>query len=330
MKTHVFLAELRSLDIQIWLDGGRLRCNAPGAVWTPERRQEVQRRKDDIVEFLRSAETLAAHQRAIVPLQPRGTRPPVFAVPGHNGDVFCYRALARHLGEDQPFFGLQPPGVDGHEEPLVRIEALAAHFAAQIRAFQPEGACIIAGYCAGGLTAFALAQRLVQEGRPVRFLALFGAPYATRYRRLAMLREAGAKQFGRVLKHARGFGSLAPADWRAYLASKLRERESRLIGEKKSAAPDQVLALRAQVEQATVAAARRYTPQPFAGRVCLILPSRDFVRSYDEPLRWRSVVPHAEEYYGPEGCKRDQMLREPYASQFAELFMQSAGKQPMP
>ena len=34
-----------------------------------------------------------------------------------------------------------------------RIEALAAYFAAQIRAFQPEGACIIAGYCAGGLTA---------------------------------------------------------------------------------------------------------------------------------------------------------------------------------
>jgi thioesterase domain-containing protein len=299
-------------------------------VWTPELRHELQRRKDDIVEFLHSAETFARQQqRAIVPLQPRGTHPPVFAVPGHNGDVFCYRALARHLGEDQPFFGLQPPGLDGHDEPLVRIEALAAHFAAQIRAFQPEGACIIAGYCAGGLTAFALAHRLVQEGRPVRFLALFGAPYAARFRRLAMLREACAKQFARVVKHSRGLGSLPPADWPAYLAAKLRGRDSRLT-EERSTASDPVLALRAQVERATLAAARRYTPDRFAGRVCLFLPSRDFVHSHDEPLRWRSVVPQAEEYYGPDGCERDQMLREPYVSGFAELFTQSAGKQLMP
>lgn len=330
MKAQAFLAELRSRDIQVWLDGVRLRCNAPAAVWTPELRQELQRRKDEIVEFLLAAEALARQQqqRAIVPLQPRGTRPPVFAVPGHNGDVFCYRALARHLGDDQPFFGLQPPGLDGHDKPLVRIEALAAHFAAQIRAFQPEGACIIAGYCAGGLTAFALAQRLAQEGRPVRLLALFGAPYAARFRRMAMLREACAKQFARVVKHGRTLGSLPPADWPAYLNAKRRGRDSRLA-EEASTASDPVLALRDQVGRATIAAARRYRPDRFAGRVCLFLPSRDFVRSYDEPLRWRSVVPQAEEYYGPDGCERDQMLLEPYVSQFAELFMRSTGKQLM-
>jgi thioesterase domain-containing protein len=224
---------------------------------------------------------------------------------------------------------LQPPGLDGHEEPLVRIEALSAHFAAQIRAFQPEGECIIAGYCAGGLTAFALAQRLVEEGKPVRFLALFGAPYAARFRQLAMLREACANQFARVVKHSRGLGSLPPADWPAYLAARLRERDSRLT-EERPAAPEPVLALRARVERATLAAARRYTPDRFAGRVCLFLPSRDFVHSRDEPLRWRSVAPQAEEYYGPDDCKRDDMLREPYVPGFAELFMQSAGKPRMP
>jgi thioesterase domain-containing protein len=323
------LAELRSRDIHVWLDGARLRCNAPAAAWTLELRDELQRCKDDVVEFLRAAEALV-QQRAIVPLEPRGTRAPVFAVPGHNGDVFCYRALARHLGEDQPFFGLQPPGLDGHDQPLVRIEALAAYFAAQIRSFQPQGECIIAGYCAGGLTAFALAQQLLAAGRPVRLLALFGAPYAARFRRPAMLREACAGQFARLVKHGRGLASLPLAEWRAYLATKLRERESRRTAEKSAAAPDPVLALRARVERATLAAARRYTPQRFAGRVCLILPSREFVRSYDEPLRWRSVAAQAEERYGPDGCARDQMLREPYVSGFAELFSESAAKQPMP
>jgi len=327
MKAQAFLAELRNRDIQVWLDGGRLRCNAPAAVWTPELRHELQQRKNDIVEFLLFAEGLARQQqqRAIVPLQPRGSQPPVFAVPGHNGDVFCFRALARHLGEDQPFFGLQPPGVDGHDKPLVRIEALAEHFAAQIRAFQPEGACIIAGYCAGGLTAFALAQQLVQEGRPVRFLALFGAPYAARFRRLAMLRETCAEQFARVVKHSLALGSLPPAEWPAYLAARRRGRDARLT-EARPTESDTVLALRAQVGRATIAAARRYTPDRFVGRVCLFLPSRDFVHSRDEPLRWRSVVPHAEEYYGPDGCERDQMLLEPHVSGFAGLFKQSAAK----
>ena len=66
--------------------------------------------RDALIEFLREAQGLAAQQRAIVPLEAVGTRTPIFAVAGHNGDVFAYRALAQHLGPDQPFFGLQPPG----------------------------------------------------------------------------------------------------------------------------------------------------------------------------------------------------------------------------
>jgi thioesterase domain-containing protein len=329
MKAAAFLAELRSRDIEVWLDGGRLRCKAPAALLTPNLRDELQRRKDELLAFLRSADALARQQRAIVPLQPHGSRPPVFAVPGHNGDVFCYRALARHLGEDQPFFGLQPPGLDGHGEPLASIEALAAHFRAQIHEFRRQGPYLIAGYCAGGLTAFALARQLVQEGSPVLSLALFGAPYAARFRRLAMLRERCANHLARGVKHGRGLAAVPLAGWPAYLAGELRERGARLSEEKSNAA-DPVLALRSQVERATLAAARRYTPERFAGRVCLFLPSRAFVQSYDQPLRWRSVAPDAEEYYGPDGCERDQMLREPYVSGFAGLFMQSVGKQPLP
>src|SRR5205823_4933449 len=88
------------------------------------------------------------------PLERRGTRTPVFAVAGHNGDVFCYRALAQQLGDDQPFFGLEPPGLDGRSEPLRRVEDLAAYFAEQMRAFQPGGPYILAGFCAGGTVAF--------------------------------------------------------------------------------------------------------------------------------------------------------------------------------
>src|SRR5206468_7448982 len=156
VKIPTLLSTLRDRDIHISADGDRLRCNAPAGALTPELRDELQRRKGDILEFLRSAGTLASQQRAIVPLQSRGKCIPIFAVAGHNGDVFCYRALARHLGDDQPFYGLEPPGRDGQSEPLTRIEDLAAYFAAQIRAFRPGGPYIIAGFCTGGTIAFEL------------------------------------------------------------------------------------------------------------------------------------------------------------------------------
>jgi len=312
---------LRSRDIQVWIDHGRLRCNAPANALTPELRDELQQRRDDILEFLRLADALA-NQRAIVPLQPCGARTPVFAVPGHIGDVFCYRALVQHLGDDQPFYGLQPPGFDGQGEPLRRIEDLAAYFAAQIRAFRPEGPYILAGFCAGGLTAFELGLQLASAGAEISFLALFGAPYSARYRRLPRLRELLAEQVERVAKHARTLRSLSSVERREYIAAKLRVREARHTAQR-LAASDPVLVLRGKVGRATLAAARCYTPRHSASRVCLFMPSGDWVRSRNEPLRWRSVAPHAEVYYGPDGCDGEAMLYEQYAPAFAELFRRS-------
>ncbi|HKB81588.1 MAG TPA: thioesterase domain-containing protein, partial [Burkholderiales bacterium] len=149
-------------------------------VLTAELRDQLKRRKREILEYLLKAGTLARQQRAIVPLQPRGTRTPVFAVGGHNGDAFCFRALVQHLGEDQPFFGLQPPGVDGHGEPLASVEELAAYFAAQIRAFRPNGPCIIAGYC-GGTIAFELADNSCRMARTSAFSPCLVALIRPRY-----------------------------------------------------------------------------------------------------------------------------------------------------
>ena len=326
MRVPALLAALRSRDIHVWADGDRLRCNAPADVLTPELRDQLQQSKNDILDFLRSAGELAQQQRAIVPLQPRGNRVPVFAVPGHNGDVFCYRDLARHLGDDQPFYGLEPPGLDGHREPLARIEDLAAYFAAQIRAFRPGGPYIVAGFCTGGTIAFELGRQLLQAGATISILALFGAAYPTSYRLLPQLRQRLDHQAGRVVKHTGALASLSYAERRLYVAEKLRRRKEELRAAELHAARDPVRILRARVEDMTVRAARRYTPGHFAGRVSLFMPSREWLRSGDEPLRWRLVARDCEEYFGPDGCNGDVMLREPLAPAFAEFFRQCCEK----
>ncbi len=319
MSVAAFLAELRSRDIQVWPDGDQLRCNAPAGVLTPELREQIRQRKPEIMAFLRSAEALARQEQAIVPLQSGGTRVPIFGVAGHNGDVFCYRALAQHLGDEQPFFGLQPPGLDGASEPLTSIEALAAYFAKQVRAFRPDGPYVIAGYCAGGSIALELAQQLQQQGADIRFVALFASPYPTAYRPLPTLRHHLGYQVGRVTKRVRALLSRSYRERRKVMTAGLNRLQTRRDpGE--SPARDPVQVLRARLEHVTIGGLRRYTPRPFAGRLSLFLPSRAFLGSGNALRRWRDLARDTEEYCGPDDCEGDFMLLEPNVGVFAELF----------
>lgn len=296
------------------IEGEELRCSAPPGTLNAALREELRRRKSEIVEFVRSAHALADQPRAIVPLQPSGTRVPVFAVPGHNGDVFCYSALARALGPDQPFYGLQPPGLDGRSKPLRSVDALAAHFASQIGSFCPDGPLIVAGFCAGGTIAFELGRRLAAGRRQVDFIALFGSPYPAYFGRLPRLRERIARRAADVQRHLL---ALSSAEWREgleYLASKLRERRLR-----EQPQQDAVLSLRAKVENATLAALRYYSPAHFPGRLVIILPSHSWAVS-NLAFRWRSKASRVDEQLGPEGCNNDNMLLPSHAPTFAELF----------
>jgi thioesterase domain-containing protein len=317
VSAAALLSELRRRDIQVQVLGSDLRCNAPAGALTPELRDQLRQYKNDVLQLLASAQALAAQQRAIVPLQRSGSGTPVFAVPGHNGDIFCYRILAQCLGEEQPFFALQLPGVDGQEEPLTRVEDLAAYFADQIRAFRPDGPCIIAGFCAGGTVAFELAQQLARGGTAIRFLALFGSPYPRYFTRRAQLWRGLVRQVQRAGMHAR---ALTARSWSArYLAEELAARRARRDAER-AAALDPVLAVREKVGRATVSAVRRYTPRYFAGRVILFLPAGQWLRSGVAALRWRAVAEQAEEHFGPELRSTADIMREPNAPAFAELF----------
>jgi thioesterase domain-containing protein/acyl carrier protein len=99
-------------------------------------------------------------------------RQPLFFVHGGGGSVLGYAALAGLLDPSRPFYGLHAPGLDGGELLPASVEAIARHYAAQLRAVQPHGPYLLGGWSFGGLVALEMAQHLQASGEQVALLAL--------------------------------------------------------------------------------------------------------------------------------------------------------------
>jgi thioesterase domain-containing protein len=77
------------------------------------------------------------------------------------------------MSADQPIYGLQAKGLNGIDEPLGKIEDIAAHYIASIMAQNPDGPYALAGYSFGGIIAFEMARQLEALGKEVKMLAMF-------------------------------------------------------------------------------------------------------------------------------------------------------------
>ncbi|MHC5675023.1 amino acid adenylation domain-containing protein [Nostoc sp.] len=109
---------------------------------------------------------------SLVEIQPNGSKPPFFCIHGLGGEVLCFRELALHLGSDQPFYGLQPQGLNGKHPFHRRIEDMATHYIQEIQTLQPDGPYFLGGYSFGGIVAFEMARQLQEQGEEVGILAI--------------------------------------------------------------------------------------------------------------------------------------------------------------
>jgi amino acid adenylation domain-containing protein len=109
---------------------------------------------------------------ALVNIWAGGSLRPFFCVHPVGGGVLCYASLARHLGSERPFYGLQARGLNGEETPFSRFEEMAAHYLTALRAVQPHGPYLLGGWSLGGVIAFEMAQQLYRQGDRVALLAL--------------------------------------------------------------------------------------------------------------------------------------------------------------
>jgi amino acid adenylation domain-containing protein len=108
----------------------------------------------------------------LVGIQPHGHRLPFFCVHPVGGNVVAYTWLARELGSDQPFYGLQARGLEDDQAPLARVEEMASFYLDALRSVQPHGPYCLGGWSFGGVVAFEMAQQLQRLGEPIALLAL--------------------------------------------------------------------------------------------------------------------------------------------------------------
>jgi len=110
---------------------------------------------------------------SLIPIQPNGSRTPIFCSHAAGGDVIFYEQLARALGADQPFYAFQSPLVSRADIHEISIEELAATYVRDLRAFSPQGPYLIGGASFGGIVAFEMAKHLYAQGEEPALLVLF-------------------------------------------------------------------------------------------------------------------------------------------------------------
>ncbi|MEX2493020.1 MAG: amino acid adenylation domain-containing protein [Nitrospirales bacterium] len=214
--------------------------------------------------------------QSIVPINPFGTSPPLFAVPGIGGNVVGFYELVQLLGNDQPFYGLQSRGLDGKAEPFTTVEDIASHYVSEIQSVQPTGPYHLVGACIGGIIAFEMAQQLSAKGHKVALLALLETwPPASllvprwttpnRLRPYAFFLSVAFEVIGEIFRASR--------KERLTRISKALRGMKEMVHRGDVYRGDREMRFRDKVSEANRKAAGLYQPQPFSGRIDLIIAS---------------------------------------------------------
>jgi len=113
-------------------------------------------------------------QTPAVTLQPHGSGAPLFLVHPAAGNVLCYSELAHRLGADRPVYGLESSALN-LGSPIPREETAIQRLLAILRRTQARGPYLLGGWSSGGVFAFELARRLLQQGEHVSTVVLIDA-----------------------------------------------------------------------------------------------------------------------------------------------------------
>lgn len=226
----------------------------------------------------------------VIPIQPQGTTPPLYAVHvlGDNGSYF--RPLAAVLGTEQPLFGLTV-GLLTASTPT-NVPDIADFYVQQIERHHPEGPLSLIAVSAGSYVTLELAQKLQNAGRNVQALILLDAEG-----------PAGRARVGKVARVAVHLGEILRRGWPYIRAQMMTRREARAQnaaharlqtneGTGGDVSADDIGGVEDFVAANMIAIAA-YDPQPYTKRLTIYRASDDRFdskRAIETGLGWSSIA----------------------------------------
>jgi acyl transferase domain-containing protein/thioesterase domain-containing protein len=262
---------------------------------------------------------------ALVPIQPNGSRAPLFCVHAVGGDVLFYEQLARTLGPSQPFYAFQSPLVADPDRRDLTIEEMAALYIREMRAFFPQGPYLLGAASYGGFVLYEMARQLQEQDVTPAAVIMFD------------VRVPDSDQnFGMGIKLAKFWRNIREGGVR-YLSKKISEKSEYYWSKfmERAVLPAGVNAYKLMGRQLSPAlrfhwisqghwyALSRYTFKPFPGKITLVRATDQgpevLGRSEDLTLGWGSLAQGGVEIIDVP-TKHMFMLFDPYVATFAETL----------
>ena len=239
---------------------------------------------------------------SLVPMRQGGSKPTLYLIHAHGGNVLEYQPLVNAMEADQPVFAFQARGLDGHITKNQTLEEMAAHYIEELRNFQPQGPYYLGGFCLGGLLALEAAQQLRAAGQEVALVIMIQSrhPEASGFKPdVSIFRQWWYRATTRIKlewenRSYRGSGYIAERwrrTWDVGLARVAITLDN--LTSKHPADPSKLPlmytfeALRIELMKAML----KYVPRPYVGDVLLFRASKQLPGLIaDEYLGWKRVL----------------------------------------
>ncbi|WP_350238319.1 amino acid adenylation domain-containing protein [Pectobacterium colocasium] len=252
-------------------------------------------------------------------------KPTLLLIHPAGGNVLCYSALARELGERYPIYGIQVPDFSVNQPYNADIKTLAAFYLSEAGDIVHRSRLVLGGWSLGATIAFEMAQQLAKKGITPTVLVLDQpAP------EINIDGSAGMSEAERLAYFAHKVALFTGASFdlseKSLLGMSNEQRTTRFLAEFKRVGlvPDEIGPQEFQdflnILQSHIYAAETYRSEPYPGNLLVveaedILPGR--IRLPESGLGWHRLT---------EGCltvlaasgDHISMMNAPHISRIAE------------
>lgn len=117
----------------------------------------------------RTQEGGARNWSYLVPLRPKGTKPPLFCFHAGEGHIMFYNLLPNHIDEKRPVYAIQPKGLDGNGSVHSSISEMVTDYLSEIEKVQGHGTYNFLFYCYNAI-AVEIALQLKIKGKQANLI----------------------------------------------------------------------------------------------------------------------------------------------------------------